>query len=109
MIGGRFTVSLLWRILLRRWSKGSHCRRQASGMSVQSNMGYIEEKAKAGDEVMQALSAEVKNGLGKGPVGESKRWSLHLYQSDRNLILMELRQNPLLSGYHMQHIHLLSI
>jgi hypothetical protein len=44
------------------------------GEWVQSNMGCIEERAKAGDEVMQALVAEVKNGLSKGSVGESKRW-----------------------------------
>jgi hypothetical protein len=47
------------------------------GEWVQSNMGPVEERAKAGDEVMQALVAEVKNGLGKGAivVGESRQWS----------------------------------
>jgi hypothetical protein len=38
------------------------------GLWVQSNMGMIEGRARAGDKSMQALVQEVRNGLGNGTV-----------------------------------------
>jgi hypothetical protein len=38
------------------------------GAWVQSNMGIIEGRARAGDKSMQALVQEVRNGLGNGTV-----------------------------------------